>query len=131
MTDIKKLAEIIETKRREAEKQISELFYPLITGDPENDERVDEIRNKIREINQCQIEEARMFTSEELALAYAEMTLEGLCEFNDEQNRFYFTDKGLEEAFKLWFELPPKKRLTLFLLTKILADTKNNIDSGV
>lgn len=71
-----------------------------------------------------------MMTSEEHAIAFAELQIAGHIEWVGEgdEERFTFTDSGLEDAWKLWFGLPPKDRLTLFLLTKLIIEAGTKLD---
>lgn len=69
-----------------------------------------------------------IITPEELAIAYAELQLGGHIEYFDNDERVRFTDTGLDEAFKLWFSFPPKDRLSLFLLIRLVMDANINLD---
>lgn len=66
--------------------------------------------------------------SKELAVAYAELELGKQIEWSEDGDRFLFTDTGLDKAWELWFSLPPKDRLTLFLLVKLLVEAAPDWD---
>jgi hypothetical protein len=70
-------------------------------------------------------------TSEELAIAYAEMHLAGHIEYFDNDERFLFTDAGLDAAFDMWRKLPPVEKLTLFLLTQLIIEAGLDLDKGL
>lgn len=68
--------------------------------------------------------EREIMTSEELALAYAEMHLAGQLEYFDDEKKCRFTEAGLDAAWVLWYGLPPKDRLSLLLLVKLIIETQ-------
>jgi len=61
-------------------------------------------------------------TSKELAIAYAELQLAGHIEYFDNDERFRFTDAGLDATLERWHKLSPREKLSLFLLTKLILD---------
>jgi hypothetical protein len=69
----------------------------------------------------------RMLLSEkELALAYIDLQLTNDIEFSE--NCYKFTPSGIENACKLWWKLPPKYRLNLFLFVKVLIEYDAGFD---
>ena len=72
--------------------------------------------------------ERDLMTGEELAIAYAEMHLADHIEFSEDGERYLFTDAGFKAAWELWFNLSPKDRLTLFILTKLIIEAGANLD---
>lgn len=62
--------------------------------------------------------EAKSFTTtdEEVAVALAELQVEGLIEYDDEL-RFRLTPKGLDYAEKLVYAHQPKERVAMFMYT--------------
>lgn len=74
--------------------------------------------------------ERNIMTAGDLAIAYAELQLADKIQYGEDGERFYFTDAGLNAAFELWHGLPPKDRLSLFLLTKLIIETGADFDKG-
>jgi hypothetical protein len=72
--------------------------------------------------------ERNIITPEELAIAYAELYLAGHIEYFDNDERFRFTDAGLDAAFEQWYKLPPTERLSIFLLTKLIIEAGSELD---
>lgn len=63
-----------------------------------------------------------LISEKERAVAYAELQLAGHIEYSEDGENFKLTTTGLDAAFKLWYSLPAKDRVYLFLLGGLIID---------
>lgn len=68
------------------------------------------------------MKERQLVSSEELAVAYAELHLDGYIEYSEDGQQQRLTEPGLDAAFKLWYSLPPRDRLSLFVLVRLIIE---------
>lgn len=64
--------------------------------------------------------EKSMMSDGELAIALSEGHLEGLIEFQGDEN-FRLSKKGTDYAIKLWENISPKDRVILYLLFETMG----------
>jgi hypothetical protein len=69
-----------------------------------------------------------LLSEKELAISYVDLQLANNIEFGE--NCYKFTPSGIENVCKLWWSLPPKDRLSLFIFVKAIIKDNICINKG-